>query len=121
MHKVLIVEDDVDVVEILREGLEALGLTVLVADHEVAAMRIFYANRDLAIIAFDGVIKQSDTIGLIGSVARTFKGPKIAMSSDAQMRKWQQEAGCDHMIQNKVDLLKLVEDLLSGLPAVTPR
>jgi DNA-binding response OmpR family regulator len=120
MKKILIVEDDANISEGLKEALEFnlkdKAFEIIIAPSVDEARKQFKLNPDIALITFDGSIegdgeKPNTRILVEEFKQKGFSGPMIAASSMEDYSKILCDAGCTHVCK-KFDIPEKVVDIL---------
>lgn len=127
--KILIIEDAETVLQGYQAYLASSPVEVLTAVTLLDALEVYEANRDVVLIAVDGLFPraagESDvpepgmrTSGEKFILNVDFKGPIIACSSEDVVNERMRSAGATHTSQKGKPLLRLICDLLA-IPRVT--
>lgn len=131
-HRVLLVDDDPDVLRVLTRGLEARGFEVLGASSVEEALELFEEQGADAVVS-DLVMAGRAGLGLLREVRRTAPGtPTVAISGGGAIEaSFYLEAadatGADGVLQKPFEpseLARILEELLEeesdGPPGVAP-
>ncbi len=106
MYKILIVDDDIDVVETIKNYLETEGHSVFAADNGKSALEIV-AKENPGIVFLDIKMKGIDGLEVLKEIKATDKKTKVIMVSallDLETRTKAQDMGCDAYIRKPFDL-----------------
>ncbi len=106
MYKILIVDDDKDVVETIKGHLESEGHKVFGADNGKTALDIVRRERP-EIVFLDIKMKGIDGLKVLKTIKRTDKKIKVIMVSallDLDTRTKAQELGCDAYIRKPFEV-----------------
>jgi len=121
MSKVLIVDDEPDVLLLLRVNLEAAGYdTVLAADGETALNRIEDAEPDLVLL--DIMMPVMDGWGVLRALSERENGPRVvvvsANSSDRDIIRALTSGALDYVTKpfDPDDLVDVVARTVNGSP-----
>jgi CheY-like chemotaxis protein len=128
-RKILIIEDEKDLLAAYQKNLEASGLTVLMATNLLDALESLEANPDIRLIAVDGCFPRTEGENATPEPGRLcsgekfiansrYHGPIIACSSEETFNKRMVSAGATHSSGKGHLLCNLIRQILN-LPAVT--
>lgn len=127
--KILIIEDEETLLQGYQAYLASSPVEVLTAATLLDALEVFEANRDVVLIAVDGLFPHSvgesavpeegmPCSGVKFIVNVDFTGPIIACSSEDSLNERMRAAGATHVCRKGKPLLCLICDLLA-IPRVT--
>ena len=118
--KVLFVEDEADLLEIITDALDSLEVEYYTATNGVEALEIFNANPDINILATDINMPRMDGLELIKTLKKdkNFDIPIIIMSAHTES-EYISEAenlgiNAKHYLQKPFDFIKFVK-LISNM------
>lgn len=101
--KILVVEDDSSLQNIIYRGLRSYPVVVLQAHSEEEAKKLFAENDDIDLILLDGCLSGDDPSALY-LIPEFQKRPEVilvAMSSNPSLRQMMLERGCHHEVEGK--------------------
>lgn len=118
--KVLFVEDEADLLEIITDALDSLEVEYYTATNGVEALEIFNANPDINILATDINMPKMDGLELIKTLKKdkNFDIPILIMSAHTES-EYISEAenlgiNANHYLQKPFDFIKFVK-LISNM------
>lgn len=115
MQKILIVDDNEEMQRALKRSL-ANDYVLLQSLTIEEARRLYQENADIALIVMDGCVPgdEINTLPLVREFRQNFSGPIIANSGNPDYQQQLLAAGCSHLPENKMFVIKLIKKLLSG-------
>ena len=98
--KILVVDDESRMRKLVRDFLEREGFRVLEASDGVAAMELFYQDKDIALLILDVMMPNMDGWQVCREVRQTSKVPIIMLTARSEERDELQgfELGVDEYI-----------------------
>lgn len=126
MATVLLVEDSENARSYVAEQLRKKGYVVFEAEFLVDAKATLRSEGPFDLISWDGQLRDGFSYGgTIQEVQKTFTGPMIAASKDADVRALQMQAGCTHEADFQPrhfnrDLVALIAQLVPQPPPPSP-
>lgn len=112
MGRILVVEDDRDVLDLLRESLGAEGHQVVVARDGLSARQLLASptGAGLDLIVLDLMLPRDDSSALLAEIRRSGAVPVLALSAQdaASTPTDVLRCGADHYMSKPVDLEELV-------------
>lgn len=111
--KVLVVDDEVELAELLQEQLEMLNCQVITSSNGEDALNILENNNDIGIVLSDMQMPKMSGLELLNKIKNNFKGKFYLMSGDNSLSYESYKDILDGILTKPFNLDK-IEEILNG-------